>query len=445
MRRALAGAMAVGVAVLAVSALLYANASGTTWLAGRTSQLGDLDLVLTDAEVGQQRINQALLLAVDLEAGLTTTEVHADVIDHARRTLGAMTTRAEATSDPTVVELAATYAEGGFRLLDALAAGERTAAESIALGEVSLAQPALVEALAERRQTILAEVEHARSSAGITATGMGFVLALLLPVAMFAVYRALARRQVRQAERAARLASERELSRTKDEFIANVSHELRTPLTGIYGFAQVLEEGSLLDPETSYELVNLIIGQAAELSRMVDDLLTAARADADALSFEMQRVDLGAELVDVIPAFERFAGPIAVEGVLPMVLADPIRLRQVLRNLLANARNHGGPKLRIVTSVSGSRLECAVVDDGEGVPPELEERMFDRFVHAGDEPLRMGSVGLGLFVARLLVEGMGGELRYERAGGSSRFVVVLDLADPTGSQPVGLTVAKADG
>jgi signal transduction histidine kinase len=250
----------------------------------------------------------------------------------------------------------------------------------------------------------------------------------LAPGAIIVAYRSTARRQLRRAELENKLSAERELSRSKDEFIANISHELRTPLTSIYGFAKLLEDGSIYEPDVARELLDLVITQSLELERMVDDLLAAARASDGALSYKLDIVDVRTQLDEVVPAFERQLGaiPAAIERV--PVIADPLRLRQVLRNLIANARKHGGKEMLILGGQVGDQYEVRVVDDGEGVPDHLRDALFNRFTHAADKPLVAGSVGLGLHIARTLARGMGGELDYRRDGGQTHFILTLNLA-----------------
>jgi len=110
------------------------------------------------------------------------------------------------------------------------------------------------------------------------------------------------------------------------------------------------------------------------------------------------------------------------------VLADPLRLKQVVRNLVSNAIKHGGKRIAVVGRAQGSDFVIAVTDDGDGVPPELEPRLFDRFIHEGSAPLTSGSVGLGLAIAHELVRRMGGDLRYDHSADRTTFSVTLPLA-----------------
>jgi signal transduction histidine kinase len=119
------------------------------------------------------------------------------------------------------------------------------------------------------------------------------------------------------------------------------------------------------------------------------------------------------------------------------IWVDGLQFRQILRNLVANARRHGGKRIAVVGRIVGDRYELAVVDDGPGVPEALRARMFERFVHRGSEPLLAGSLGLGLSIARSLADLMGGDLRYERADGLTRFVLSVPLStEPQAPAPI---------
>jgi signal transduction histidine kinase len=111
-----------------------------------------------------------------------------------------------------------------------------------------------------------------------------------------------------------------------------------------------------------------------------------------------------------------------------IILADRFRLRQIVRNLVSNARRHGGPNATVTGRIDGSRYTIEVSDDGPGVPAELEERLFSRFIHEGTTPLTTGSVGLGLAIAHLLTTRTGGTIAYRREGATSVFAVTYPLA-----------------
>jgi signal transduction histidine kinase len=175
----------------------------------------------------------------------------------------------------------------------------------------------------------------------------------------------------------------------------------------------------------------MVVEQARDLSRMVDDLLISAQAQADRLSFEIVPAEVVAEVDTVVAEFRRAGRAVVVDVTEGWASADPLRLRQILRNLVSNAIRHGGDRIAVVGRPDGlTHYRLAVVDDGPGVPPELEGRLFEPFVHAGRRALVTGSVGLGLSIIRLLAEGMDAEVGYTRYGDTTRFTLRLPSAVP---------------
>lgn len=213
-----------------------------------------------------------------------------------------------------------------------------------------------------------------------------------------------------------------EVVRAKDEFIANVSHELRTPLTAVIGLTSELAQAEGLNQEMKDEMLQLVSEQASEMSNIVEDLLVAARAEVGTVDIETQEVDLVGELRATL---EGLGMSLDVPEQSPHVLADPRRLRQILRNLLTNAQRYGGPVVRVVMGAHHHTAWLEVRDNGQGIPDEEVERIFEPYVTSGGK----GSVGLGLSVARQLAELMGGTLQYERSAGESVFRLQLPVAD----------------
>jgi signal transduction histidine kinase len=253
-------------------------------------------------------------------------------------------------------------------------------------------------------------------------------VAFIVPTAVIVIYRELSRRQQKQGDLERRLAAERTLGKAKDDFVANASHELRTPLTSIYGLALLLEEDPAFDQsETAPELLDMIISETSDLSRMVEDLLTTARLDAGALHYTFENVAVLEEIDEVVGPMSRAGAEITVDCEPGIVRCDRLRLRQVLRNLLSNARKYGGPELRVEGHAEEGKFVFAVVDDGDGIPPEIRDRLFQRYIHKGTQPMILGSVGLGLSIVKALTEGMGGSIHYERRDGHTRFVFAMPL------------------
>ncbi|HZD23249.1 MAG TPA: HAMP domain-containing sensor histidine kinase [Acidimicrobiia bacterium] len=215
-----------------------------------------------------------------------------------------------------------------------------------------------------------------------------------------------------------------EMVRAKDEFIANISHELRTPLTAVMGLTSEMVESSGIGAEERAELLRLVASQASEMANIVDDLLVAARADMGTVSLDIQEMELLAELRATIEGIG-----IAIEvptNSVPSVLADPKRVRQILRNLLTNAQRYGGPECRITIGSLLNRVWLEVRDNGPGIPENMASHIFEPYVTGTTNVT--GSVGLGLAVSRQLAELMGGSLQYERSAGESVFRLLLPKA-----------------
>jgi len=223
------------------------------------------------------------------------------------------------------------------------------------------------------------------------------------------------------------LEKEREIGRAKDEFIAGLSHELRTPLTSIYGFAEILTDGGAEDQATAIEVSQIIANEAAEMTRMVDDLLAVARLESTGVQIEMSPTHISDVVDSAILPFQRAGLNIKKAGVDAIVSTDAARLRHVLINLISNAARHGGPNVGVEMSTGDGVVDIEVWDDGAGVPDDQLERLFDTFIHNGAATLMTGSLGLGLGVASRLMDLLGGKLVYQRFAQKSYFIVSLPL------------------
>lgn len=227
----------------------------------------------------------------------------------------------------------------------------------------------------------------------------------------------------------ARAASEARLR----QFAADASHELRTPLTSIRGYAELWRTGALRSEGELAEAMRRIEEEATRMGALVEDLLVLARLDQGRpLERAPVRLDrIAADGVRDARAVEP-GRPIdaALEEV--WVLGDELRLRQVVANLLANARQHTPPGTPVHVSVTAAdgvaRLEVA--DEGPGMPPEVAARVFERFFRADPSRSRVaGGTGLGLAIVAAVAEAHGGRATVESApGAGSRFAVELPLA-----------------
>ena len=230
--------------------------------------------------------------------------------------------------------------------------------------------------------------------------------------------------QVERARREAELAQERvgeleALDNEKRDFLASVSHELRTPLAAVLGFATELAESwDLFDPTEARGLVRLIASQSADISSIVDDLLTMTRLEAGTMSVYPTEVPVTEHLADLVQSAGRDGSrAIGWEGDV-VVWADANRLRQILRNLITNAVRYGGDRIRVVLSEDRSHGAIEVRDSGGPIPATRVATMFDPFEHGDSGRNTPNSVGLGLAVARSLARVMGGDLTYLHDGES---------------------------
>ena len=219
----------------------------------------------------------------------------------------------------------------------------------------------------------------------------------------------------------------RDLDNAKNEFIATITHEMRTPLAGVVGFSAELAQNLNEYPrEMVEEMVTLISRQARELSYILDDLMAVAAAEMSALRVTSEPFDV-TQLVDDVVNTVDTPIDVVVEGSL-YARADPIRVGQILRNLLTNVERYGGSTRRLEVFAADGRARISVIDDGPGLTKERIEQVFGSFGHVGGSDVA-GSMGLGLNVSRILADLMGADLVYERIGGETHFSLDLSLVD----------------
>lgn len=236
---------------------------------------------------------------------------------------------------------------------------------------------------------------------------------------------------LRSQSRKRRLDELESLHEAKDEFIASISHELRTPLSAVLGLAAELRDNLPLFESTEVEeLVALIADQSQEISLIVEDLLVSARMDDGSLTVVSQPIELRRQVENALVPFEgTIPGGCEVIGN-ATAYGDAARVRQVLRNLIANAVRHGGDRVVVRVESRGDAVAVAVEDNGPGLPPSEWEAIFEAYHRARDVPGLPPSVGLGLTVSRRLARQMSGDLSYRCADGWSRFELVLPVSAP---------------
>jgi signal transduction histidine kinase/AraC-like DNA-binding protein/DNA-binding response OmpR family regulator len=259
----------------------------------------------------------------------------------------------------------------------------------------------------------------------------------------------------------ARITAEK-ADRIKTRLLANVSHELRTPLNIILGYTQnALRVPSPYPqplPDSLAGDLQHIQQNAAHQLRVINDLLDLSRAEIDELDLALELIDPRPLLAD---AFESLAGQSGSESVewrfevparLPVIRADAVRLRQVVLNLLSNARKFTEKgRISLGAEVTPPQLHLWISDTGVGIPPEEQERIFEPFVTIEDDQHISGGIGLGLTITRHLIALHQGSMKLEsQPGRGSTFHVYLplpaleaDKAAPQQTQPVLLLISSA--
>ncbi|MDJ0664144.1 MAG: ATP-binding protein [Acidimicrobiia bacterium] len=218
------------------------------------------------------------------------------------------------------------------------------------------------------------------------------------------------------------VAEKLDVIRSKDQLIAAVSHELRTPLTGVLGFAEMLRDNRTeFSREDEDAMLRSIAEEAGDLTNLVEDLLTAARAQMGSLTIAANPVPLRPLISRVIETTLGSAHHVVVSGPETVVWADDGRVRQILRNLITNAQRYGGHQIHVATHVAGKTVHIRVSDNGDGIPESDQERIFAAYESAHDPGTQPGSLGLGLSISRSLARLMGGDLSYQRTDGWTTF------------------------
>jgi CheY-like chemotaxis protein len=270
------------------------------------------------------------------------------------------------------------------------------------------------------------------------------VAACLLAMGLLLAGAALAEQRTRRAAAEARIGEAESASRAKDLFIAALSHELRNPLAAISSAAEALQR-----QPGSVAAVQIIGRQMAQLRCMLDDLLDSARAVYGKLKLDKRRVDLRAlaeaVLAEQLPSNGVHA-QIHVPGGEPWVDGDPVRLQQMLGNLIENAIKYGGRRIEVVIEAAGEWVQLSVKDDGQGIARELLPRLFQPFVQ-GEQTLdrAQGGLGLGLSLVSRLAALHGGALAAasDGPGLGSCFTLRLPRADAPARRVELTTVAAA--
>ncbi len=238
------------------------------------------------------------------------------------------------------------------------------------------------------------------------------------------------------------------LVEAKDQFIASVSHELRTPLTAVMGLTEEVRSGRITDLEEIGELLDLVARQSREVAYIVEDLLVGARADIGTVSVQSTDFELGPLVEDIVKGSPALITMVADDR---RVIAhgDPVRVRQIIRNLVSNAERYGGGERRASMYPVGDMVCFEMRDLGAPLGADDRGRIFEPYQRAHERPGVPESVGLGLSVSRQLARLMGGDLIYDHDG-EAVFRFTLPAAQgampggPIGAAPQTPVMGSAD-
>jgi two-component system phosphate regulon sensor histidine kinase PhoR len=218
------------------------------------------------------------------------------------------------------------------------------------------------------------------------------------------------------------------------DFVANVSHELRTPLTAIRGYVEALSEEDA-DVEESRRFLDIIMRHTLRMERLVKDLLRLARLDAGQEVLEISRCDLRSLAQSVVSDLASALDgrdqnvEVLIDANAETVQADPSKLHDAVRNLVANASTYApeATTIQIASRRDGSSVAIDVMDEGPGIPEEALSRVFERFYRVDKSRARdPGGTGLGLAIVRHLVELHGGKaIAANRPEGGAKFTILL--------------------
>ncbi len=245
------------------------------------------------------------------------------------------------------------------------------------------------------------------------------------------------------------LSKEEELEQMKLDFVSMASHELKTPLTSIVGYLSVfLEENQKNIPKESYDLLHKALTAAQQLQTLISNLLNVNKIEREQLAVTPQPTDFLPILTKTVNDLRSQANQKGIvlnlnpTDNLPQVMADPIRIDEVVTNLVANAINYtnAGGKVEITTKVSPTEVQTTVSDTGIGIPPQAIPHLFNKFFRVSNTEQKANKgTGLGLYISKSIIEKLHGKIWVEsEAGKGSKFSFTL----PVVTQSAGMLDTK---
>jgi signal transduction histidine kinase len=227
------------------------------------------------------------------------------------------------------------------------------------------------------------------------------------------------------------------VAKLQSEFVSAVSHEFRTPLTSLRQLSEMLAKGRVPTEDLRRKSYDIMSGESERLQRLVESLLDFGRIEANAFRYRLEAIDPAKMAREVVAEFQEKAAAqgyrveLDAAGALPSIHGDREALGLALRNLLENAVKYS-PECRIVwvaLARENSRLAIRVRDKGMGIPASEQKEIFKRFVRgSGSKAAHIQGTGVGLAMARRIIDGHGGEIRLEsEPGKGSTFTILLPL------------------
>ena len=328
--------------------------------------------------------------------------------------------------DEEVSDSLTSYAEAASALLADMETGSFDVAQGADSGELRDAYNRATELLVAERDRRERHIAAVRAGVGDVADAARFVVAFFVPASAILAALAFVKRRQNRIRLENEIEHEERARTAKDEFLSAVAHELRTPLTAVVGFAETLRDQSReLSVKDRNELVEILADQASGTASLVEDLLVFARANIGDLTIRSQVVPVRGLIEKAAMSWGSLhEGRLTINGD-STSWADPLRLKQIMRNLLSNAFYYGGSLIEVRISEDGTNTTIEVADNGSGIPLELRSQVFEPYQHGIRRDGQTAPMGLGLTVARSLARLMGGDLKYHYRGGQSVFEVTL--------------------